>query len=113
MSHTFLSSDVLRLVRQIFKLKHSHLQPFYLQRTRKPRWLPFFSHSCASSSLKDAAPKVSWEKVIPRRSKELKSDPGLCPLFGRHFENLGDVIIYPVLVVARTVLVTIIFHVYQ
>ena len=25
------------------------------------------------------------------------------PWFGRHVENLGDVIIYPVLVVARTV----------
>ena len=35
------------------------------------------SHSCASSSFKDAAPKVLWEKVISRRSKQLKSDPGL------------------------------------
>ena len=40
----------------------------------------FFSHSCASSSFKNAAPKVLWEKVISRRSKELKSDPGSCPL---------------------------------
>ena len=40
----------------------------------------FFSHSCVSSSFKDAAPKVLWEKVISRRSKELKSDPGSCPL---------------------------------
>ena len=27
-----------------------------------------------------AAPKVLWETVISRRSKELKSDPRLCPL---------------------------------
>ena len=40
----------------------------------------FFSHSRASSSYKGAAPKVLWEKVISRRSKELKSDPGSCPL---------------------------------
>ena len=80
MKHTFLSSNVLRLVRQIFELKHSRFQPFYLQRTRKLHRLPFFSHSCASSSFKDAAPKVLWEKVISRRSKELKSDPGSCPL---------------------------------
>ena len=38
-----------------------------------------------------------------RRSKELKSDPGSpVPWFARHVEILGDVIIYPVLVVART-----------
>ena len=49
-------------------------------RTRKLHRLPFFSHSCASSSLKCAALKVLWEKVISRRSKELKSDPGSCPL---------------------------------
>ena len=53
----------------------------------------FFLHSYASSSFKGAAPKVLWEKVISRR----------VPWFGRHVENLGDVIIYPVLVVARTV----------
>ena len=40
----------------------------------------FFSHSRASSSYKDATPKVLREKVISRRSKELKSDPGSCPL---------------------------------
>ena len=40
----------------------------------------FFSHSRASSSYKGAAPKVLWEKVTSRRSKELKSDPGSCPL---------------------------------
>ena len=39
-----------------------------------------FSHSWASSSFKDAAPRVLWEKVISRRSKELKSDPRSCPL---------------------------------
>ena len=38
------------------------------------------SHSCASSSLKCASLKVLWLKVISRRSKELKSDPGSCPL---------------------------------
>ena len=75
--HTFLSSNVLRLVRQTFELKHSRFQPFYLQRTRK---LYRVSHSCASSSFKEAAPKVLWEKVISRRSKELKSDPDSCPL---------------------------------
>ena len=42
--------------------------------------LPFFSHSWASSSFKGAAPRVLWEKVISRRSKELKSDPRSCPL---------------------------------
>ena len=42
--------------------------------------LPFFSHSWASSSFKGAAPKELWEKVISRRSKELKSDPWSCPL---------------------------------
>ena len=78
--HTFLSSNVLRLVRSIFELKHSRFQPFYRLRTRKPRWLRFFLHSCASSSFKDAAPKVLWKKVISSRSKELKSDPGSCPL---------------------------------
>ena len=40
----------------------------------------FFLHSCASSSFKDAAPKVLWKKVISSRSKELKSDPGSRPL---------------------------------
>ena len=40
----------------------------------------FFLHSRASSSYKGAAPKVLWEKVTSRRSKELKSDPGSCPL---------------------------------
>ena len=49
-------------------------------RTRKLHQLPFFSHSCASSSFKDVAPKVLWEKFISRRSKELKSDHGSCPL---------------------------------
>ena len=39
-----------------------------------------FSHSWASSSFKGAAPRVLWEKVISRRSKELKSDPRSCPL---------------------------------
>ena len=39
-----------------------------------------FLHLCASSSFKDAAPKVLWEKVISKRSKELKSDPGSFPL---------------------------------
>ena len=39
-----------------------------------------FLHLCASSSFKDAAPKVLWKKVISRRSKELKSDPGSRPL---------------------------------
>ena len=49
--------------------------------------------------------KVTQE-LLPdfcRRSKELKSDPGSpVPWFARHVEILGDVIIYPVLVVART-----------
>ena len=88
---------------QVDRLKHSRFQPFYLQRTRKPRRLPFFFNSCASSSFKKAAPKVLWEKVISKRSKELKSNPGSSPLVWRYVENLGDVIIYPVLVVARTV----------
>ena len=42
--------------------------------------LPFFSHSCVSSSFKGAAPKVLWEKFISRRSKELKSNPKSYPL---------------------------------
>ena len=42
LKHTFLSSNVLRLVRYIFELKHSSFQPFYLQRTRKLHRLPFF-----------------------------------------------------------------------
>ena len=41
--------------------------------------LPFFSHSCASWSPRGEAPKVLWAKVISKRSKELKSDPGSCP----------------------------------
>ena len=57
-----------------------------------------FSHSSASSSFKGATPKVLWEKVISRCSKELKSDPGSCPLvwapcwkFGwrHHMSNSG------------------------
>ena len=80
LKHTFLSSDVLRLVRQICELKHSLFQPFYLQRTSEPHRLPFFSLSFASSSFKGASLKVLWGKVISRRSKELKSDPGSCPL---------------------------------
>ena len=58
----------------------------------------FFSHSRASSSYKGAATEVLWEKVISRSSKELKSDPGSCPLvwapcwkFGwrHHMSNSG------------------------
>ena len=56
----------------------------------------FFSHSCASSSFKGAAPKVLWEKVISRRTKSWKATMIRVPWFGRHVENLGDVIIYPV-----------------
>ena len=63
----------------------------------------FFSHSYASSSFKGEAPKVLWEKVLFRRSKELKTTLIRILWFGRHVENLGDVIIYQVLVVARTV----------
>ena len=39
----------------------------------------FFTLMCFSS-FKGASPKVLWGKVISRRSKELKSDPGSCPL---------------------------------
>ena len=63
----------------------------------------FFSHSYPSSSFKGEAPKVLWEKVLFRRSKELKTTLIRILWFGRHVENLGDVIIYQVLVVARTV----------
>ena len=76
----------------LFELKHSPFQPFYLKRTREPLRLPFFSHSCASSSFKGAVPKVLREKVISRHNKELKVTLDCVPLFERHVENLGDVI---------------------
>ena len=36
-----------------------------------------------------ASPKVLWGKVISRRSKELKSDPGSCPLVWAPFKKFG------------------------
>ena len=48
-----------------------------------------FSHSRVSSSYKGAATKVLWEKVISRRSKELKSGPGSCPLVWAPFWKFG------------------------
>ena len=66
-------------------------------RTRKLHRLPFFSHSYASQLIKYCGKRSflgvakSWKATLIR-----------VPWFGRHVENLGDVIIYPVLVVART-----------
>ena len=48
-----------------------------------------FFLSCASSSFKGVAPKVLWDKVISRRSKELKSDPDSCPLVWAPCWKLG------------------------
>ena len=73
-------------------------------RTRKLHRLPFFSHSYASQLIKYCGKRSflgvakSWKATLIR-----------VPWFGRHVENLGDVIIYPVLV-ARTVLPSTIFH---
>ena len=49
----------------------------------------FFPHSYASPSFKGAAPRVLWEKVIFRRSKELKSEPGSCTLVWAPFWKFG------------------------
>ena len=101
---TTINKQILwRFKKCFFQRSKNWNTPFYLQMFcalsgRSVSWnTPFFSHftsreqanligchffalSCASSSFKGASPKVLCGKVISRRSKELKSDPGSCPL---------------------------------
>ena len=61
----------------------------------------FFLHTPDFSLSKVTALKVVWGKDTSRRIKEPGIDPRVSRR-GRHFANVGDVIIYPDLVVART-----------
>ena len=63
----------------------------------------FFLHTPDFSLSKVTALKVVWGKDTSRRSKEPGTNLPSCSRRGRHFANVGDVIIYPDLVVARTV----------
>ena len=93
--------DVLRLVRHFFELKNSRVRSFYLSRTHSVHRTAFFLHTSDFSLSKVTALKVVWGKDTSRRIKEPGIDPRVSRR-GRHFANVGDVIIYPDLVVART-----------
>ena len=62
----------------------------------------FFLHTPNFSLSKVTALKEVWGKDTSRRSKEQGIDLPHVSRRGRHFANVGDVIIYPDLVVART-----------
>ena len=62
----------------------------------------FFLHTPDLSLSKVTALKVVWGKDTSRRSKEPGSDLPRVSRRRRHFANVGDVIIYPDLVVGRT-----------
>ena len=61
-----------------------------------------FLYSCASSSFKTQLLRYCEKRSFLGVAKSWKATLDRVPWFGRHVENLGDVIIYPVLVVART-----------
>ena len=103
MKHAFLSSNVLRMSGRSLSWNtpifsrftsrehanligclffHTHVLPHHL-RAQLLRY-------CGKGSFLGVA--KSWKATLIR-----------VPWFGRHVENLGDVIVYPVLVVARTV----------
>ena len=60
-----------------------------------------------SSLFKVKFPKVLWERAIQGPEKSRKMCTYRVPKCGRHFVKFDDVTIYPVLVVAWTVLCSI------
>ena len=62
----------------------------------------FFLHTPTFSLSKVTALKVAWGKDTSKRAKSLEVTFPRVSRRGRHFINVGDVIIYPDLVVART-----------
>ena len=95
--------DVLRLVRHFFELKNSRVRSFYLPRTHKRSSEGiFFFTSLISHCLKSQLSKYYGEKTLLGAAKSLEVTFPRVSRRGRHFANVGDVIIYSDLVVART-----------
>ena len=78
------------------------LSRFTSRKQAKLHRLPFFSHSCVPHHSKAQLLRYCGKRSFQGVAKSWKVTIDRVPLFGRHVENLGDVIIYPVLVVART-----------
>ena len=95
--------DVLRLIWHFFELNNSRVRSFYLPRTHKRSSHGVFLHTSHFSLSKVTAIKVVWGKDTSRRSKRVEVTFPRVSRRGRHLANVDDVIIYPDLVVARTV----------
>ena len=80
---------------------------FASQERTNVHWKAFFLHTPDFSLSKVTALKVVWGKHTSRRSKEMEVTFPRVSQRGRHFANVGDVIIYPDPVVARTVVKTL------
>ena len=62
-----------------------------------------FSLSSVVLLFEGKVPKVLWDRGTSPRRKDLKAGPVSCTWSGRHFEKFYDVIIFPELVISRTV----------
>ena len=117
---TTINKQILWRFKKCFSQRSNNWNtPFYLQMFcalsgRSVSWnTPFFSHFTSREQANLIGCHFFHTYVLPRISccgersflgvaKSSKVTLDRVPWFGRHFKNLGDVIIYPVQVVART-----------
>ena len=95
--------DVLLLVGHFFELKNSRVRSFYLPRTHKrSNGRHFFFTPLISHCLKTQLSKKYGKRTLPGAAKSQEMTFPRVSRRGRYFANVGDVIIYPDMVVART-----------